>query len=1628
MAQFKKPSKKATIITAVIIIVLLIIAATGTVMFLRDRGQAEASEIGQEQVATQNENAGSQTQTGEQPVEGEQTQQQEQTATGEVATQGEETEVSQNTDTEGTTQNTNAGTQDTTSTGTTTGTTSSGTTGNTGTTTTTEDIQESTITRTETVEIPERKIAEEHNVWWTPMSINANISSVMDNVEKDYITVEKTAKTKTGSNLVQPEEEITYTIKVTNTSGKALQGIEVKDEIPDNTTYVSAENLDHEVYGEDKTTVEGLVWNLDFAEGEKEKEVSFTVKVNKNVTGTIENVAMANGEESEPVKTAVIKTEKTSVINGDEKITTAKVGDTITYTILVTNTGDIDGTTTVKDKDLEGILSDRKAEMHGGVTIYKNDEVISSDKTANDLINGINGIEVPANGSAKVEFTIKVNKVTGKISNVALVGDETETPTTPDVVDTFAVKIRKEVKDIVRDGASISKDTPVKAGDIINYNIIINNIGSGAGEVSVSDILANTSEQLQLKDEQGNVVNKITLGVGQERTLTASYEVKQDLFDAQEDIKNTVKATYDNGEEEEAEVTTPVEEPNPGLQVTKTVKKVNGEEVTFNPDGVPNVEVKKNDKVTYTITVKNTGNVTLENIDVTDELKVEFGGKVVEPKTTLKTISSLAPDATDTIEVVYTVIEADVENAETKSELLNVATASTTYDGEEVKDSGEEEVPVDKVPSLEVTKTATEIKRANGEKVRIDDKTPEEDKKVSDGDKVTYRITVKNTGNVKLTDIIVTDSLQVEYEGTEKAPGATIKEISELAPNAEDDTIYVTFEVTQDYIDKNGKIENVATATTTFEEETVTDTDTDDTIPTNNTPNITLTKEATQIKAVGSEDFESVDRDEAGNATTNVENVGDTIRYTITVTNNGGKTLENVNVVDENHNVKVLKITKGTNVYQETGKEDDIAKRTNLLDFLPDTENKTLEPGESYVIEIEYVVESVNNVDNITNTAKVTATPKNETTPVEDKDTESLPVPEKATASIEKTSVKVNDTILTTNEDRANVKLHKDDVITYEIVVSNDGNKDLTDVVVTDDHKVTVKKVEKVNADDTRTLDKELTANADNDNLLGKTTLEAGEKYVITVTYVVPDNNIDESDKENGNKLTNIAKLSAKYKDTTITYSDDDTLTKAEEPIIRQVKASTVIRDGREQEESTIQKGDIIKYTITVENEGNVSGETTVKDTMLKDNIASGKISMVEDTINVTVTRASEESKTSVAETTTVEELASEKGLEMTIDNGDTVIITFRVKVEKLLPGETIANKLVGANTVVENKGKEVKVEINQETVKPQETVIVIDLSLSMAQGVDFVNDDSKDDPFANSYGETRWVALKDALDTFLDNYMDGNNKVTIIGYSAKAETLISGTSNKIDAKNSYVNVLEEDQFDEGKDKNPNDVDKLVGTGTKLQSGTNVEAGLYLAEVTLKGKMNGANVILMTDGEANRYGYNGEGKISSEDVSSGKGVIEAQDEAERMKDAGATLYTITLSMGDVNSSTYNELLAGLASEGKSASAENKDALINIFEGISSIISGQHLVGTTEGGIVKFGEKIDVDGKNIDEVVVNIPNADGVGEISLDWAEFDDYYDDREQTVDINSMIKEEASRITSVTGDIEITITINNEN
>ena len=1606
MASKFKVSNKKTIIAIAAIIILLIIAVTGTVVFLRDRGSTEAADYTttdtNEQVASNNQeqvqNEEQQAQSNDQAANQEDT---------ETPNSNEETTTTNPETTTGTTENnegTTTGATETTGATTGTGTTS-------GTTTTTETIQESTITRTETEEV---MVAENFLVGWQPLSLNVDEASSRINAEETDLEVVKTAKTETGENLVFAGDDITYTISVTNKSQRDLNNIEISDTVPALTTLKSIDDEGVETQGKIK-------WEKDIKAGET-VEVSFTVTVNEGATGTVRNVAIANGEESQEEQTAIITSQKTSEITRKGQVVSepAMIGDEITYTISITNTGDKEGTTTVKDSNLEEILANGKAEMVGNVTIYKGEEVVSTDKTAQDLISGIENIVVPANGSAKVVFTIKVNKIDGKITNVALIGDETEEPTNPEETDTFDVTIKKEVKDIIRAGEVASE--PVKAGDIINYNIILKNIGSVEGEVNVSDVLDNTKTSLQLKDSDGNIVEKLTLAEGEEKVLTTSYTVEQALIDAQEDIKNIATVTYDD-EEKTSEVTTPVEDENPAIDVVKTATKINGNDIKEGD------KVKAGDKITYTITVKNTGNITLKDINVTDDLKVSYdenkdgvGDKEIAPNGTIKTIATLAPNGEDTIQVIYTVEQTDVDNYD---RIKNVATA-TVPNGP--SNNGEDEnVPTDKTATIDVVKTATKI---NGNNIKEGDK-------VKAGDKITYTITVKNTGYTTLKNIVVTDELEVSYDenkdgvgDTTVAPEATIKTIASLAPD-EEDTIEVIYTVTQTDVDTYETIRNVATATVP---DGPSDED-DETTPTDNTPSIDVVKTAEEIKAVGSSEFVELNRDAQGNITSYVENVGDIIRYTITATNNGAKVLENVNVIDQNHNVKVLKITKGTNVYEQTGKEDDITAGTNLLNFLPDVENRTLEPGESYVIEVEYTVENVNNVSAIENTAVATATPRNEQTPVSDNDDEDVPVAQKLGNSIIKTAVKVNDQTLSSDEDRNNVKLHANDVVTYEITVSNDGNKDLTGVAVTDDHNVTVTKIEKVNADGTRTEDRELKRNATATNLLGKTKLAAGETYVITVTYRVPDNYIDESDPVNGDKLINIATVTTNE---TGSKSEDDTLVKDKKANITQSKTSKVV--GNDEDDHIINSGDIIEYTITVNNDGNITGTTTVKDSKLRENIQNDKVFMM----NGETTLSKDDSLTtecinvtsSLGTTTTISVNKLADGYTLGVSSGETITMTFRVEVGKLLPGETVINTLdEQENTYTENE-VEASITVNKELVKPQNTVIVIDLSLSMAQSVNY---SGSGDPMADTYEETRWYALTEALDKFLDNYMDGNNKVTIIGYNERVKAehiLITDTASKTDAMNSYRNVFTREQYNFVPEQYKGDVDNLIeykdnhdkNSGTLLASGTNIEAGMIKVQEILHGKEQGAQVILMTDGVANRAMRDNGTIINDDDFSDTyEGIDRASSRATTLKNSGTTMYTISLSLGKSNE-TYTTKLEDMASEDEngnklSTSANDITEIINYFKKISEIISEYHGTLTTKDGIlVLTNTAFNIDSRYVQNVIITIPNDETDETFTLTWPQFSKYYDPVAKTIDIKQFAIDK--NIQGITGDITIDINV----
>ena len=1483
---------KKEIITIISIAVLLIIAIIGTVVFLKNRGTTEAIELSaQQQNQEQRQTSNSDTQTSisqdNQPNIAQENVQQEQQS--EAIQPSDDTTQTGNTGDAGATDGTTiptTGATTITSTGTTTS-TSGIAIGNSQQNAEVDSIQETTITREEEGE--ERKVSDDRKVRWQPMALNSDIASARINAEKANIKIEKTAKTQTGENLVTAGENITYTLKVTNTGDKDVKQIDVTDKIGKNIIYVETDDNAERIKNENGEII-ALRWKIDL-KAKESVELTFEVQVKDEAEGTILNKAIANGEESEEVKTSIIKSEKTSILKRKciEIEEPAEIGDEITYTISVKNTGEVSGKTIIKDDNLKSILEDGKATLVGDIKLYEGDVLKLSNITDKELIAGLKDINIPANnGEIKVVFTVKINKINGEIVNIGKIGKQ-EKPTNPERIETLNIDIQKEIKEIRRNNQVVS--APAMVDDIIYYNIKVKNTGSVDKEIQVSDIIENNKEELDLY-YNNQVVTKIMLAKGEEKILTATYLVKQSDIDNQNETNNKInnigKIKYNDTEKTDNAETLLVEK-EPLIEVEKTATKINGNTVTKEEDG---------------------------KLISTDE-------------------------------------EGNVISRDTK---------------------------------------------------------------VAKGDMITYTIKTTNTGKVTLKNIDVIDTLEITYNGNKIAPNIIIKTIDKLAPG-ESDTITVTYEVKQTDVDNLEKIANIAKSEA---EDGTKDSDDDTTVPTDKTPSIDIIKEAKIIKIGATE--ATVKRNEEGNVITYITNAGDTIRYTITATNDSHRILENVNIYDQTHTVKVIKVQKGSYDFEPNDDANTVVAGGNLLGVLPEEHQKTLEPNESYVITIEYKVENIVNVQEIENIAIVLATAKNTGESVTDNDTEKVPVIQKIEPTIEKTSIKVGTTVIN-DENRNTVKLKQGDKVTYEIIVTNQGNKVLTDVAVTDDHKVTIGKIEKVNADGTRTEDTVLKRNATANNLLGKTILEPEEKYVITVSYIVTvkDTEINEEDPEKGDKLINYAYLDAKELEEKI--SDDDILTKYKESIITQTKTSTVI--GKAENDSIVNTGDIIEYTITVSNTGNISGPTTVKDVLIKTNIENDKVVMMNGNTELNKAQSlitnciSVESNKGESTATNVNELASETGYPLSVDNGEIYTIKFRVKVGKLLPGETIVNKLENQENTNTQNDVEASITLNKELVSPQNTVIVIDLSLSMAEAVDY---SGGADPMADTYEETRWYALTQALDKFLDTYMDGNNTVTIIGYngnSTQEHELIANTTNKTAAKNSYSNILTREQFRKG-DKS--DVDSLSETGTKLASGTNIEAGLIKAQNILGTNINGAKVILMTDGEANRRIVNG----NSVSCNTTQGINAANAQATTLKENGATLYTVSLSLGTANQE-YITKLAQMASKDEngehlSDSVENIEDLVKYFKKISESISEYHYTTTTKSGILYLSDAFSVDSRYVREIIVEIPNDETEQTITLSWSEFVTYYNSTSKTINVKQLAQDKG--IKAITGNVSITINV----
>lgn len=873
-------------------------------------------------------------------------------------------------------------------------------------------------------------------------------------------------------------------------------------------------------------------------------------------------------------KSVELTKEITSIQRGNETYTvetipdgTLKVNDVITYEITVTNTGNVAlNGLTVTDK-FEGAGTPSSVVIKDG-----NGESVGA---WNNKVWTVEDVALEKGESVVYTYTYTVDEADmgNTIKNTAAVTgedgvngkDTEETPAVenPDPV----VDVEKEVTQIMRGDTDITnnvgEDNKLKVGDVITYKVTVSNKGNTTlTDLTVTDTFNGSAQPENGKNNQfalnwepkedGGWLGSFKFGkfeAGSSSYTTYNYTVTE--ADMGKTITNTVSVVDENGVKDEDKDTPqyPVEKAEPRVTVDKTYTAMRGDEQV--PDG-ENLQV--GDKITYQITVENTGNVTLKKLIVTDTFTGagELENFTMDPDAGTKykwTISDLAVGKDWTVTYTYTVIEADLGNT-----ITNTAVVSGDADG---KDDDPPTLPVeDESDAVAFDKKLTQIKRGNQ---TISAADISNDTMLQAGDVLTYTITVKNTGNVTVNDLTISDTFngtgdqpQGGFNWTGKAGAWTGNVAVGPLPAGQTTTYEYTYTVVD--TDKGATLKNEATlrideeyAGSVVNENVVAD------------PSVTVDKTYTVMR-----DGKTV---EVSND--NPLKVGDAITYTITVTNDGNIALENLTVTDNLNG-------KGE---QPTG--ESITWTKDEEGWNGQAEIASMDVGQIFTFTYTYTVAeadlgSDNQPGSIKNTAVVNGGglpeggSEGETnTPVEPAGT--VVVFDKKLTQIERGDETITDI-------DSNTALEVGDTLTYTITVTNNGNYTLTDLDIIDTFN---------GMGDEPTGSFTWEGEAGNRTATAKIeSMGVGQVFTYNYTYTVQLEDV-------GKTLTNTAQL----------LRGDETLGggKTENPAPKAPaylfeKALTqIVRDGeplnldRIDDDTMLKSGDEITYTITVTNNGNVA-------------------------------------------------------------------------------------------------------------------------------------------------------------------------------------------------------------------------------------------------------------------------------------------------------------------------------------------------------------------------------------------------------------------------------------------------------
>ena len=802
--------------------------------------------------------------------------------------------------------------------------------------------------------------------------------TIFKNVDVPEITPKKDVNNTTPNF----GENVAYTIVVSNDGISDAKQVVITDTLAKGLKFLGANY--NGVYDENTHTV---TWTLDINSG---KTVELKVNVTVEDYGVLVN-RVTVGDKTSSVDIAVpeIIPDKTA------NVTDANFGDNVTYTVTVTNDGDVDASQVVIVDQLGNGLK----------YVSSSDGGVWDEKT-----NTVTWIVDLAAGKTKTLNVVATVVGYGNVTNSLAVGNKTS-------------KINVNVPEITPNKTVDNKNP--NFGDNVTYTIVVSNDGvADAKNVVVKDILAPGFKFIEAN--YGGVYDELT------RTVTWIVDVN-----AKDHVDLTIKVTV----EDYGVLTNNVTVGNKTSSVNITVPEII-------PNKTADIENPNfGDEVTYTVNITNVGKSDAVNVAVRDVLGeglelISADGGVYDPITrTITWTVNLNSGETKSFKVVAKVIGyGNVTN----SLVVGNKTSAVDVDVPEIIPSKDAD---NKYPnfgdSIDYTITVNNIGKADAKHVVVVDRLDKGLKYVSSShngvyDEASHTVTwVVDIAAGSSLDLTVT-AFAEEYgvltnivSVGDKSASVDVN-VPEIIPNKTADienpnfgdnvtyTVTVTNDgnadakavVVRDVLGKDLKFVS-ATGTYTFDEATNTITWTVD-VDAGKTETFTVVAtvinygNVTNSLVVGNKTFnKNVTVPEiTPDKTVDNENpnFGDDLTYTVTVKNEGNGNANDVIIVDA--------LGKGLEYVSSTGNYDN---KTNTITWKVD-----LASGETKTFTVVAKIIGYTDVTNEVTVGNKTA------------------------------AVTVNIPEIIPAKDVNNTTPNFGDKVEYTITVNNNANKDAKQVVIVD--------------------------------------------------------------------------------------------------------------------------------------------------------------------------------------------------------------------------------------------------------------------------------------------------------------------------------------------------------------------------------------------------------------------------------------------------------------------------------------------------------------------------------------------------------------------------------------------------